>query len=290
MFAQTASDYYLPLRTGNYLEYTTPGNGFGWEGRTTKEYIAGTDSINGHLYYKQIGTETTSSGTSTFHVFWLRKDPNGAILLGGFSDTYPIVDSAYIIEPAAPFFTNQHLVPGYTQQFDWGKDSVMSKTELVQTPAGTFQNCVKVMNISYDDSGKVKNREYASYAAGVGIVKIVRDFPFDEVHTNTLMQFVNLLSVAGQNHFAPNTCLLEQNYPNPFNPSTTIRYAIPSAAHVRLTIHDLLGRDVATIVNELQTEGWKEAVWNAGASANGIYFYRLTAGTYTMTKTMVLLK
>jgi ligand-binding sensor domain-containing protein len=88
----------------------------------------------------------------------------------------------------------------------------------------------------------------------------------------------------------PETIELYQNYPNPFNPSTTIRYTLPSSAHVILTIHDLLGREIATLVNEDQTSGWKEVVWDAAQIANGIYFYRLTTENIVEIKKMILLK
>jgi parallel beta-helix repeat protein len=83
---------------------------------------------------------------------------------------------------------------------------------------------------------------------------------------------------------------LSQNYPNPFNPSTTIRYALPSSAHVRLTIYDMLGREVETLINEEQSAGWKEVEWNAGAQSSGIYFYTIQAGANIETKKLMLLK
>jgi photosystem II stability/assembly factor-like uncharacterized protein len=83
---------------------------------------------------------------------------------------------------------------------------------------------------------------------------------------------------------------LLQNFPNPFNPATTIRYTLPASGHVRLTIYDLLGREIATVINEEQDAGWKEAVWNAQQFSSGIYFYRLSSGGFTETKDMVLMK
>jgi hypothetical protein len=83
---------------------------------------------------------------------------------------------------------------------------------------------------------------------------------------------------------------LHQNYPNPFNPSTTFRYSIPAAAHVTLTVHDILGREISTIVNEVQSAGWKEVVWNSAGIASGIYFYRIQTGTFIETKKMSMIK
>ncbi|MFA6455418.1 MAG: right-handed parallel beta-helix repeat-containing protein [Bacteroidota bacterium] len=88
----------------------------------------------------------------------------------------------------------------------------------------------------------------------------------------------------------PTSFGLSQNFPNPFNPSTTIRYALPSSANVKLVIYDLLGREIATLVNEEQSAGWKEVQWNAMNVSSGIYFYKLTAGTFIETKKMLMVK
>ena len=89
--------------------------------------------------------------------------------------------------------------------------------------------------------------------------------------------------------------LLMQNYPNPFNPSTVIRYDLPGAAHVKLTVYNVNGELVATLVDEHMDAGRKEITWTAtddggGAIMSGIYFYRLVAGDVVQTKKMVLLK
>ncbi len=88
----------------------------------------------------------------------------------------------------------------------------------------------------------------------------------------------------------PDKFSLGQNYPNPFNPSTTIRYALPASSQVKLVVFDLLGREIATLVNEEQSSGWKEVIWNAGNISSGIYFYKLTAGTFVEMKKMSLMK
>jgi hypothetical protein len=89
---------------------------------------------------------------------------------------------------------------------------------------------------------------------------------------------------------APKTFLLEQNYPNPFNPSTTIRYQLPVASEVKLEVYDVLGKKIATLVNERQSAGSYQVVWNASGLSSGTYFYRLQAGTFTQTKKMILVK
>jgi len=84
--------------------------------------------------------------------------------------------------------------------------------------------------------------------------------------------------------------LLQQNYPNPFNPSTSIQYAISSTQFVTLKVYDLLGREVATLVNEEKTTGSYEVEFNGNNLTSGIYFYKLQAGSFVETKKMVLIK
>ena len=83
---------------------------------------------------------------------------------------------------------------------------------------------------------------------------------------------------------------LAQNYPNPFNPTTTVVYDIPKSSLVSLKIYNILGQEVATLVNEEQTAGRYVVPFNASALASGVYFYRLTAANYINVKKMLLLK
>jgi len=96
---------------------------------------------------------------------------------------------------------------------------------------------------------------------------------------------------------SPNKFILEQNYPNPFNPSTTIKYTIPNVtlsgvegSRVQLKVFDVLGNEIAILVNELQSSGNYEIVFNAEKLSSGIYFYELTAGSIILTKKMILLQ
>ena len=83
---------------------------------------------------------------------------------------------------------------------------------------------------------------------------------------------------------------LGQNYPNPFNPSTTINYDLPSSNFVTLKIYDLVGKEVATLVNEKLDAGRYSATFNGANLASGMYFYKLAAGQFTFVRKMVLIK
>jgi uncharacterized repeat protein (TIGR01451 family) len=83
---------------------------------------------------------------------------------------------------------------------------------------------------------------------------------------------------------------LKQNYPNPFNPSTTIAFDMPSAGHVQLRIFDLLGREVASLLNEQRNAGRYHVEWNASRFSSGVYFYQIESGVFKQTKKLVLIK
>jgi hypothetical protein len=88
----------------------------------------------------------------------------------------------------------------------------------------------------------------------------------------------------------PQAYALLQNYPNPFNPITTISYLLPTQSHVTLKVFDLLGREVATLVDDYKEAGYYEASFDASSLSGGVYYYRLQAGTFTETKKLLLMK
>jgi hypothetical protein len=88
----------------------------------------------------------------------------------------------------------------------------------------------------------------------------------------------------------PGAFRLEQNYPNPFNPATRIRYQLPSATHVKLTVVDLLGQEVSVLVNDRRDAGIHEVTFEAAELSSGIYLYRLQAGESVQTRKFLLLK
>jgi hypothetical protein len=88
----------------------------------------------------------------------------------------------------------------------------------------------------------------------------------------------------------PQDFSLSQNYPNPFNPSTKIEYSIPEQSLVQLKVYDILGNEVATIINEDQPAGTYRADFNGQGLASGMYIAKLQAGNYTKTIKMSLLK
>jgi hypothetical protein len=99
-----------------------------------------------------------------------------------------------------------------------------------------------------------------------------------------------VLDVNENGDVLPNGFVLRQNYPNPFNPVTRISYSLPNREHVSLKVYDMLGHEVATVVNEEQTAGTHEVTFNGINLASGVYYYRLLSGSYVDTKKFILVK
>ena len=96
--------------------------------------------------------------------------------------------------------------------------------------------------------------------------------------------------VAEEGGGIPEQFILSQNYPNPFNPTTAVGYQLPTASEVKLIVYDLLGREVAVLVNERKVVGSYEVKFDAAGLASGVYLYRLTAGDFVQTRKMVVIK
>jgi hypothetical protein len=96
--------------------------------------------------------------------------------------------------------------------------------------------------------------------------------------------------VVTENEIAPDEYVLNQNYPNPFNPVTVIKYSIPKTELVKLTVYDILGKEIETLVNEVKNPGEYRVDFNASSYTNGVYFYKLTTGNFSQTKKMLFVK
>ena len=107
-----------------------------------------------------------------------------------------------------------------------------------------------------------------------------------QIDNDGTYKYSNIVEVG----IVPSSFTLSQNYPNPFNPSTKIKYSIPQSSKVVVKVFDMLGKEVATLVNEEKEAGTYEITWNAQNLPSGVYSYGIKAGSYTAIKKMVLLK
>jgi len=187
---------------------------------------------------------------------------------------------------------------------------------------GTKGNQIKltVSNISEFNQAEgvevklVKSSSFLSFSKEIEIIDLLKSkeeaeatFSFDisrnvPVNKKDTIEFIitdkNSIAMMKSfifNYTGPKEFKLEQNYPNPFNPTTTIQYQIPEvgtqrAVTVKLKIYDILGSEVATLVNEKQIPGYYEVQFNGSNFPSGVYFYNIQASDFVVTKKMILVK
>jgi hypothetical protein len=167
---------------------------------------------------------------------------------------------------------------------------------------------------TFEKWGLTKSKKvFQQYTLHPPVYSLTQDIGLDSIHSffdffgdtwtvlkgciinGTVYGDTTLVSVEDKEPNLPAEFSLSQNYPNPFNPSTKIKYSIPSnvkrgTSKVTLKIYDVLGNEIATLVNEEKPAGSYEAKFDASTLPSGIYFYRLQAGSFVETKKMVLMK
>ena len=109
--------------------------------------------------------------------------------------------------------------------------------------------------------------------------------------TKEILRYLNDVGSIGiQNNSGEIGYKLEQNYPNPFNPKTVINYSLPKQETVSIKVYDVLGNEVVTLINGRQNAGDHSVEWDAQNFASGVYYYKLTAGSFEQTRKMILVK
>jgi hypothetical protein len=166
-------------------------------------------------------------------------------------------------------------------------------------------SCLRVMSderftyYTYNDSNALIFTSYADFNSAnfvgqgfnnlVTVTKVTQSFG-SNYNGSASSEFLNGANDIAENGDLPNNFSISQNYPNPFNPVTTIQYMLPISSDVTLEIFDILGRKVDALVDSRQQPGNHQITWNAADKPSGIYFYKISAGDFTETKRMVLLK
>jgi hypothetical protein len=143
-----------------------------------------------------------------------------------------------------------------------------------------------IQDNSYTDDNLEYNIEY--------FYRVAANIGFWTDYSNVASVIIENVSIIGNNDI-PIVYKVHQNHPNPFNPVTTLQYDLPEDGLVNITIYDMIGRVVNTLVNGSQTAGYKSIQWNATNNIGqpvsaGLYLYTIEAGEFRQTKKMVLLK
>ncbi|MBX7046209.1 MAG: T9SS type A sorting domain-containing protein [Ignavibacteria bacterium] len=147
-----------------------------------------------------------------------------------------------------------------------------------------------------------KGWEKIGFVQGTGTTNSIKNYSYNDngLQTGTYQYRLKQIDYNGnfkyydlQNEViigAPNKFLLEQNYPNPFNPNTIINYQLAASGFVSLKVYDITGKEIAVLVNEAKQAGYYSVSFDGKNLSSGVYFYKLTAGSFTTEKKMVLVK
>jgi Secretion system C-terminal sorting domain len=255
---------------------------------------------------------------------YFRIQNNGVYSLGnaiqtkiGSKDTVLVNKNETVLFSLPVNYGSSKVISNDTSDFGGGTLYITSKTESVDAfgnmtfPFGTYPalriSDIEVTGLYFNGSPFSSDTTYSFtwIAKDAGTFDISIDQSTGNSGTVTLTdanlsQFnVTEVAVNDGEITTPSSYMLSQNFPNPFNPSTTIRYTIPSVSngqdnHVTLKVYDVLGNEVTTLVNENKSAGSYEVEFSAKGKntelPSGIYFYKLTAGSFSQTNKMILLK
>jgi aminopeptidase N len=178
------------------------------------------------------------------------------------------------IESGYPAFTWMSATGGVSYELSVSADSTFG-SELINRPGLSDTVCAPAGG---PPPGRYYWRVRCTNAGGTGAWSDVRTF---------VVQFP--VSVADRGD-VPLAFSLDQNFPNPFNPETVIRFSVPARANTKLAVFDLLGKEVATLMEGMKDAGRYEVVWDAGQMPSGVYVYRLQSGALVQSRKMTVVK
>jgi len=201
---------------------------------------------------------------------------------GGFNEIKDVLIHTY---PQSPNGMKISHGTNNTITLQWHNRNVEDDSIVVQrrVGSGSFVNYAKVAPTDsvFRDSATSAGGQYF-YRLSVWMK--------DSTELQSYPITINLLATWVPPAKGPSRFNLFDNFPNPFNPSTTIRYELPKFSMVRLSVYDILGREVSVLVNERKNAGSYEVKFDAAGLSSGVYFYRIQAGEFTQTKRLLLLK
>jgi hypothetical protein len=243
--------------------------------------------VEGFGFYsvKQLNFSSSSNTGLTDNMliryrYWVLSWPPGV--------SYSILDKAIIEEPDFPEFTYNGWGNNIGQLHQpYGTGTLIAKKNLYFMMwvgvITTYNSQLAYLPTAED---KVNISDYYIFKLGGDTIKYSR---WNAGSTFYDFAWTDLTAVE-ENDQPVKSFQLFQNYPNPFNPSTKIRYEIPELSFVTIKVYDVLGNEIATLVNEEKPNGNYEAEFIGNGLVSGIYYYRITAGDFSQTKKMILLK
>lgn len=179
-------------------------------------------------------------------------------------------DKSYMYVAATMFMGEQEIGLGWKNIYTASDEYVQMTIPITYTVDGVPDRAMIVLWVG----------DYGQDTTADGTYALVDELSFGSPTTGIEDEINN-----------PNAFNLEQNFPNPFNPSTKIKYTIPfSGENVTLKVYNVLGNEVATLVNETKAAGTYTADFSTSSLASGTYFYKLKAGNFSETKKMILLR
>jgi hypothetical protein len=202
----------------------------------------------------------------------------------------------YINHPPAIVYLNESAIPVELTNFSF--DIVDGKIVLKWTTATEINNSHFIVQRSPDKINFID----LDRIEGSGTKTEISNYSFTDESAGRMRHYYRLKQVDFDGSFSyskiikttffknANTYFLFQNYPNPFNPKTVIKYSIPEASNVQIKVYDMLGGEVADLVNEMKEAGTHEVGFDASELSSGIYIYSIQSGDFVQTMKMTLLR
>lgn len=217
---------------------------------------------------------TVSNGQDSFSKTFndyitIRREPGAPVILSSFPAAF---DTTIAKREEIEFKINAVDTSLYPLNYFWSLNGIQKSTDTTYAYRASSFNVPRTDTVSLDVSNgyNTQNRQW--------LIRVVND----------------VLSLETENKLQPLSYQLNENFPNPFNPSTTIKYTVPgnqsSSIHVSIAVYDLIGREVAHLVNKDHYPGEYAVTFDAGNLSSGIYYYQMKSGTFNQVKPMVLLK
>ena len=263
---------YMPLNIGNQWQYRV-------------HYVVNNSNID-TIYYSLYTVESDTIMPNGYQYQVIETD----------SETrYVHIDSATTCVYEYEYNSNHGFMTDSLQCSEGDYFGMNNYCELIDTTSIlNYKTWVMLIDRTAPD---ISERHTLALDIGISYKEIITTFGFGTQKTSTLVyanikgtEFGEIVTSVDHGNISPSAFSLSQNYPNPFNPATTINYQIPELSFVQFKVFDVLGNEIAILVNEEKLAGEYEVEFNGKELTSGIYFYQLEAGNFIQTKKMILLK